>query len=330
MAEFTIEAGDYERYGLDDPRCNALRPTGTVRLIREPDGWLIEAEGRWWSFARQPFVRKLHDRYRLSFYSEERWCTSLWLLAPFEAFSRGETEVLESLAEGKRPKNAPGDFYAVTSDCICIGACAPVEVAPDLMGYQEEPEGCYFARQPQTDEEVGRAIDAVLAAFVDNLRYGGSDPTILGRIRAATRNMTLDFCQDDLCDHPTPEGDRCSRGAVTPEGNLRLRCRSTNLMTAQDRHRWHVRWFLLKRIGWCLAGQAVCLAAIGAVFLLPVTAVAFLLGVSWAAWVLAALVVLSCGLLKAPDVLERSWEALQASCPVSVELEAERREQEER
>jgi hypothetical protein len=115
--------------------------------------------------------------------------------------------MLAELAETRHPSNALGDFYAVASECICINACAPVVVAPDLIEYQSEPEGCYFVRQPETKAEIGRAIEAVLSAFVGNLRYGGADPMIIRRIRSVTCDLKLSHCQSDLCDYPTGLAD---------------------------------------------------------------------------------------------------------------------------
>ena len=85
------------------------------------------------------------------------------------------------------PLNAPGDFIVLDEQClICM---APEHEAPDLMGYFEDPDGsnrrshCYFARQPQTPEEIDRALRAIIVACCDALDYCGDDPRILARLR---------------------------------------------------------------------------------------------------------------------------------------------------
>ena len=58
------------------------------------------------------------------------------------------------------------------------------------MAWYEEPSGpshhthCIFRRQPETAEEVERAIRAMNISCVENLRYRGRDPAILERIRS--------------------------------------------------------------------------------------------------------------------------------------------------
>ena len=84
------------------------------------------------------------------------------------------------------PFNAPGPFYSEYEGCITCGA--PHAEAPDLMAWYEDSTGtnrythCVFRRQPETAEEVERAIKAMDASCVENLRYRGKDPTILKRL----------------------------------------------------------------------------------------------------------------------------------------------------
>jgi hypothetical protein len=84
------------------------------------------------------------------------------------------------------PKNAPGPFY-VQSEC-CIACSAPEQEAPDLMDHGEWPDGeegyhCYFKRQPETPDEVERAISACVVSCVRAVRYAGNNPKILKRFR---------------------------------------------------------------------------------------------------------------------------------------------------
>jgi hypothetical protein len=81
------------------------------------------------------------------------------------------------------PENAPGDFY-VTAGC-CTRCCLVHGEAPDLLNDPRQPfEECYFQRQPQTPEEIDRAISAISVSEMAALRYGGNDPTIIAKLRA--------------------------------------------------------------------------------------------------------------------------------------------------
>jgi len=80
----------------------------------------------------------------------------------------------------RTPLNAEGDFYVEAETCLyCM---APENQAPELMGF-EEPNGCFFRRQPQTKEEIQHAVNAVHFSCVQALRYAGNDSTIIDRLR---------------------------------------------------------------------------------------------------------------------------------------------------
>jgi hypothetical protein len=79
------------------------------------------------------------------------------------------------------PKNAPGPFYVEKGCCICCEA--PSHEAPDLIAHDEDGGHCYFKRQPETPEEVERAIRACRVSCVGAVRYSGDDPEILRRFR---------------------------------------------------------------------------------------------------------------------------------------------------
>jgi hypothetical protein len=54
-----------------------------------------------------------------------------------------------------------------------------------LLAYDERdgtPYHCYFKRQPQTPEEIERALEAVWRSEIQGLRYAGTDPEILRRL----------------------------------------------------------------------------------------------------------------------------------------------------
>ena len=77
------------------------------------------------------------------------------------------------------PRSVPGDFYVGADECITCGA--PEHEAPDLMRMDED--GCFFAKQPDTPQEVERAVMAVWVSCCDAVRYRGNDPVILERLK---------------------------------------------------------------------------------------------------------------------------------------------------
>ena len=95
-------------------------------------------------------------------------------------------------------QNTPGDFYVEANRCIACGW--PHLEAPELMN---DPDGDwgegYFRRQPQNEEEVRRAIDAIQCSCIEALRYGGTDADIIKRLH----ELELGHC----CDHPLTAPD---------------------------------------------------------------------------------------------------------------------------
>ena len=91
------------------------------------------------------------------------------------------------------PENAPGDFYVQAG--LCLQCCLPHEEAPELMNDCKQLfRECYFRRQPQTPEEVERAIQAIWISEMRALCYGGTDQTIIRRLH--------ELSAGDCCDHP--------------------------------------------------------------------------------------------------------------------------------
>src|SRR3954447_26730554 len=81
------------------------------------------------------------------------------------------------------PQNAPGDFYVQAG--LCTRCCLVHGEASELLNDPEQPfEECFFRRQPQTPEEIEQAISAICVSEMCALRYGGSDPAIIARLRA--------------------------------------------------------------------------------------------------------------------------------------------------
>jgi hypothetical protein len=80
------------------------------------------------------------------------------------------------------PKNSPGDFYVMAGLCTCC--CLVHGEAPELMNDSTQPfHECYFRRQPQSPDEIERAINAICVSEMCALRYGGADQAIIGRLR---------------------------------------------------------------------------------------------------------------------------------------------------
>ena len=89
-------------------------------------------------------------------------------------------------------ENSQGDFYVENQVCISCGA--PESVAPDLIEHSKLEYGhCYFKKQPQTQDEIDRAINAVAVSCISGLRYGGKDEKILKRL--------YEIGEAQQCDH---------------------------------------------------------------------------------------------------------------------------------
>ena len=81
----------------------------------------------------------------------------------------------------RHPENAKGDFYVENESCVSCGA--PHDEAPDLIDHSLKNTGhCFFKKQPQTEEEIQKAINAIAVSCVSALRYGGTDQNIIKRL----------------------------------------------------------------------------------------------------------------------------------------------------
>lgn len=79
-------------------------------------------------------------------------------------------------------ENANGDFYALELEFNC-GCGQPEAAAPDLVKMSDKRGlQSFFYKQPTTEVEVQRAIDAVNVCPIHELRYGGKDPGIIARV----------------------------------------------------------------------------------------------------------------------------------------------------
>lgn len=79
------------------------------------------------------------------------------------------------------PEGEREDFYVEYGVCTACGA--PQAEAPDLIDHSDKDLGhCYYKKQPKTDEEIERAINAIAVSCISGLRYGGKDEKILKRL----------------------------------------------------------------------------------------------------------------------------------------------------
>ena len=77
-------------------------------------------------------------------------------------------------------KNCNGGFFVEEGECILC--CMPESEAPSLM--ESDEESCYFTRQPETEEEIIQAIDAIAVSCCSAVKYGGTDEKIIQKILA--------------------------------------------------------------------------------------------------------------------------------------------------
>jgi hypothetical protein len=90
--------------------------------------------------------------------------------------------------------NASGPFYVVNQDCMTCGY--PHVLDPDLMAWEMNSEGrathCYFRKQPGTSQEIEQALSAVEGSCCGALRYRGSDPEIIQKLKDAGCKGAID------------------------------------------------------------------------------------------------------------------------------------------
>ena len=95
-----------------------------------------------------------------------------------------------------RPKSAPGDFYVVKGECLACGV--PQVVAPDLVGWTgEKIPHCCWKKQPETQEELERAIAVLETQELECHRYAGTDPAILRRAAPKIEGIAPELAVDD-------------------------------------------------------------------------------------------------------------------------------------
>jgi len=83
----------------------------------------------------------------------------------------------------RHPLNVKGPWCVAARECILCGA--PEFVAPKLIetsGEEGDNMGCYFKKQPETDEELATAVEACHASCVGAVHYHGNDEDIVKRL----------------------------------------------------------------------------------------------------------------------------------------------------
>jgi 4Fe-4S single cluster domain of Ferredoxin I len=75
------------------------------------------------------------------------------------------------------PRNVPGDFYV--EDGCCTSCEVIFDIAPGHFEFDPGSGECFVARQPSTDEETTRMVDAVHSAELRCVRYRGQEPSTL-------------------------------------------------------------------------------------------------------------------------------------------------------
>lgn len=90
------------------------------------------------------------------------------------------------------PENSEGDFYVQNG--VCISCRAPESEAPDLIEHSKLEYGhCYFKKQPKTQDEINRAINAIAVSCISGLRYAGKDEKILKRLYEMGESEQCDY-----------------------------------------------------------------------------------------------------------------------------------------
>lgn len=81
------------------------------------------------------------------------------------------------------PANVPGPFYVEDGCCISCGVWE--DVAPDLLAWLEDDDvpHCYVQRQPETDEEFERMMEAMQVGEVDCIRVHACKSGWIERLR---------------------------------------------------------------------------------------------------------------------------------------------------
>ena len=87
------------------------------------------------------------------------------------------------------PLNAAGPFYVENAECISCRV--PETLAPDMIGFDPDQQHCYFKKQPETEAELERTVQAFAANCCGSYQYAGSDPDIKKKLQAAGASLAI-------------------------------------------------------------------------------------------------------------------------------------------
>jgi hypothetical protein len=76
-------------------------------------------------------------------------------------------------------KNCKGDFI-VEDRGHCHFCTLPQKMAPGLMA--SDGTSCYFVKQPETEQEIDSAINAISVSFCSAVKYCGKNKRIINKI----------------------------------------------------------------------------------------------------------------------------------------------------
>jgi len=86
-----------------------------------------------------------------------------------------------STSDSSKSALSIGGFYVEEGCCMSCGV--PQSIAPELVAWTDEKlPSCYWIRQPETAEELSRAIKIIHTQELGCHRYSGKDPAILKRL----------------------------------------------------------------------------------------------------------------------------------------------------
>ena len=91
------------------------------------------------------------------------------------------------------PLNVAGPFYV--EDGCCLLCDLPRALAPDMFRFTNNTDHCYVYQQPETEEQMGRMVEAIKAAEVACIRCRSRDPSLLRLLKDQQAEEHCDFPQ---------------------------------------------------------------------------------------------------------------------------------------
>jgi len=88
-----------------------------------------------------------------------------------------------------------GPFYVEFGCCTACGV--PESIAPEMFAY-DSTQHCYVKRQPQSGDDLERALKILRTQDLGCVRYGGTDSEIRRRLAEAGESSACDFPMTDV------------------------------------------------------------------------------------------------------------------------------------